>query len=212
MKRFSRLFLTVLATLVSLTMLLFAPHALAQGPVDGQNEAADTQPRWIPVPELESGNDPFAETPLASLASPPSQGVPEAEAQLVPEPLLPGSDPAGNQPAGNVPSADAPFGLPPAATAPTTGAPTPGAQPAVLDDLLSGLEPQIRAALGAMGDQLLEQLNGWLHQEADQVSISFNRWLHQEVDRLFESFNRWLTEQLRDMGDAGTVELKPAEG
>jgi hypothetical protein len=207
MKRFSRLFLTVLATLVSLTMLLSAPQALAQGPVDGQNEAANAQPGWIPVPELESGNDPFAETPLASL---PSQGVLEAEAQPAPE--LP-----GQQPGGNVPSGDTPFGFPPAGNlpapiTPTTSAPTPGARPAVLDELLVGLEPQIRAAVGAIADQLLERLNGWLHQEADQVSNSFNRWLHQEVDRLLESFNRWLIEQLRETDGVGSVELEPAEG
>jgi len=214
MKHTFQRFTIALSALLSLAMLLPTPYALAQGPVDGQNEATNEQPGWIPIPapELDSGNDPFAETPLASLASLPSQGVPEAEAQPAPEPLLPGQQPGGNVPSGNVPSADVPFELAPAATAPATGAPAPGARPAVLDELLSGLEPQVKAALGAMADQLLERLNGWLHQEADEVSSSFNRWLHQEVDRLLESFEQWLVEQLSEMDGAGAVELEPVEG
>jgi hypothetical protein len=207
MKRYSQRFLIALTALLSLAMLLPAPYALAQGPVDGQNEETNGQPRWIPipVPELDSGNDPFAETPLAS---PPFQGVPEAEAQLVPEFLLPGQKPGGNVPSGDMPFELPPAGNLPAGTAPATGAPAPGA----LEELLSGLEPQIKAALGAMAEQLLERLNGWLHQEADQVSSSFNRWLHQAVDRLLESLQSWLVEQPRDMGGTGSIELKPTEG
>jgi hypothetical protein len=209
MVHFSRPFLLSLAALLSLAMLLPAPYALAQGPVDGQNEETNELPGEFPVPEpialsqLDAGDDPFAE---ASLASPPVQGAPEADVQFMPEFLFPGSAPAGN-----VPPGDAPFDRPPARDAPTGTAPATDARPALRGELLSGLEPKMQAALGAVAERLLERLNGWLHREADQVSSSFNRWLHQEIDRLLESLKDWLVEQLHDMGDAGAVELESIE-
>jgi hypothetical protein len=189
MKRTFRLTLIALTVLVSLTLLVPAPLALAQGPVDEPDNAANPGPEPVLVPDIESDDDPNANRLEFVL---PDQDVPQGDIEVSIAP-----PPVDTAPGDNDLSAEKH---------------SPDALPALLDALLADLNPQVKAALAGMAEDVMEQLRGWAHKEADEISNSFGRWLHSEVDRLLASFESWLTAQLDGADGDKTIELEPVEG